>query len=222
MMKMTKTLAALTVTMVTTMAATMVAIPAVAHEVWVERDASGPARIYLGEPAEVVPEAGDPEFHHLQKPQIVQSGNKPIAFLRRANHIEAAVPGNGDVRVRDDSVFAPWKSGEKMQGAIFYARAGRSEAAGNLDLELVPVAANADRFTLLFRGKPVPDAKLTVITPDHWQKAIVTDANGGADIPALGTGRYIVGASHTEDGPAKLGGQDVGSIMHISTLTFVR
>jgi hypothetical protein len=29
-------------------------LPAAAHEIWVERDAHGPARIYLGEPAEVV------------------------------------------------------------------------------------------------------------------------------------------------------------------------
>ncbi len=211
-----------TMKILTALAATMATIPAVAHEIWVERDASGPARIYLGEPAEAVPEAGDPEFHHLQKPQAIQSDDKPIAFVRRANHIEATVPGSGDVRVRDDSVFAPWKSGEKMQGAIFYARAGRSETAAKLDLELVPAAANADRFTLLFRGKPVPAAKLTVITPDRWQKAFFTDANGGVEIPKLGAGRYIVGASHTEEGPAKLGGQDVASVVHISTLTFVR
>lgn len=211
-----------TMTMLTALAATMAALPAAAHEVWVERDAGGPARIYLGEPAEIVPEAGDPEFHHLQKPQVVQNDSTPIALVRRTNHIEAAMPGSGDVRVRDDSVFAPWKSGEKMQGAIFYARAGRNETAAKLDLELVPVTANADRFTLLFRGKPVPAAKLTIITPDRWQKAFVTDAKGGVEIPTLGAGRYIVGASHTEEAPAKLGGQDVASVVHISTLTFVR
>jgi uncharacterized GH25 family protein len=200
-------------------AALLIAGPAAAHEVWVEHDGKGPARIYLGEPNEAVPANGDPEWHHLQKPQLVGATG---ALTRRANHIEAAVSGTGDVRVRDDAVFAPWQSGEARQGAIFYARAGRSETSHKLDLELVPVAANSDQFTLMFRGKPLADAKLSIVTPDRWQKGFVTDAQGRVTVPQLGKGRYLVSASHTEAVPAKLGGQDVASVMHISTLTFVR
>ena len=33
-------------------AALILAAPAAAHEIWVERDGNGPARIYLGEPAQ--------------------------------------------------------------------------------------------------------------------------------------------------------------------------
>jgi hypothetical protein len=36
-----------------TTAAALLALPAAAHEVWIERDAAGPARVYLGEPADV-------------------------------------------------------------------------------------------------------------------------------------------------------------------------
>lgn len=201
------------------MLAVLLAAPAAAHEVWVERDAGGPARIYLGEPAEEVPATGDPEFHRLQKPQLLGAA---AALTRRADHIEAAVRGNGDVRVRDDAVFAPWQAGDGKQGAIFYARAGRSEPRAAMDLELVPVAAGADRFTLMFRGTPLPGAKVTVITPDRWQKAFVTDARGQIEVPQQGPRRYILSASHTETKPARLGGQDVTSVMHVSTLTFVR
>ena len=200
-------------------AALLIAAPAAAHEVWVEHDGKGPARIYLGEPNEAVPANGDAEWHHLQKPQLVGT---TATLTRRANHIEAAVSGTGDVRVRDDAVFAPWQSGDAKQGAIFYARAGRSDTSHKLDLELVPVAANSDQFTLMFRGKPLADAKLSVVTPDRWQKGFVTDGQGRITVPQLGAGRYLVSASHTEAVPAKLGGQDVASVMHISTLTFVR
>ena len=200
-------------------AAMLIAAPVAAHEIWVEHDGKGPARIYLGEPNEAVPANGDPEFPKLQKPQLVGA---TATLTLRANHIEAAVPGTGDVRVRDDAVFEPWQSGDAKQGAIFYARAGRSETSHKLDLELVPVAANSDKFTLFFRGKPLADAKVTVITPDRWQKAFTTDAQGRIDAPQLGKGRYLLSASHTETAPAKLGGQDVASVMHISTLTFVR
>ena len=200
-------------------AAMLIAAPVAAHEIWVEHDGKGPARIYLGEPNEAVPANGDPEFPKLQKPQLVGT---TATLTRRANHIEAAVPATGDVRVRDDAVFEPWQSGDAKQGAIFYARAGRSETSHKLDLELVPVAANSDKFTLMFRGKPLADAKVTIITPDRWQKAFATDAAGRIDAPQLGKGRYLLSASHTEAAPAKLGGQDVASVMHISTLTFVR
>jgi uncharacterized GH25 family protein len=199
--------------------AMLAAAPVAAHEVWVEQDGKGPARIYLGEPHEAVPAAGDPEFPKLQKPQLVGATG---ALTRRANHIEAAVSSAGDVRVRDDAVFEPWQSGTAKQGAIFYARAGRTETSHKMDLELVPVAANSDQFTLLFRGKPLADAKLTIISPDRWQKVFATDAAGKITVPTLGKGRYLVSASHTEEAPAKLGGQDVASVMHISTLTFVR
>ena len=200
-------------------AAMLIAAPAAAHEVWVERDGTGPARIYLGEPNEAVPANGDPEFPRLQAPRLVGGTG---ALTRRANHIEAAVEGTVDVRVRDDAVFAPWAAGEGRQGAIFYARAGRAETGHGLDLELVPVAANGDTFTLLFRGKPVPAAKLSIVTPDRWQKGFVTDAGGRITVPRLGRGRYLVSAAHVENAPAKLGGQDVTSVMHVSTLTFVR
>ncbi|MDG2533436.1 DUF4198 domain-containing protein [Sphingomonas sp. HITSZ_GF] len=200
-------------------AAMLIAAPAAAHEVWVEKDAKGPARIYLGEPHEAVPANGDPEFPKLQKPQLVGATG---ALTRRANHIEAAVAGTGDVRVRDDAVFEPWAAGEGKQGAIFYARAGRAETMHQLDLELVPVAANSDSFTLMFRGKPLADAKIMIVTPDRWQKSFATDAQGRITVPSLGAGRYLVSASHTENAPARLGGQDVASVMHISTLTFVR
>src|SRR3546814_15813238 len=82
-----------------------------AHEVWVERDAAGPARIYLGEPADPVPAAGDPEFSKLTAPRLIGAeAPKPVALVRRANHIEAAVPGTGDVRVTDGNVLAPWEA----------------------------------------------------------------------------------------------------------------
>ncbi|PZU59637.1 MAG: nickel uptake transporter family protein [Sphingobium sp.] len=194
-----------------------------AHEVWVERDAQGPARVYLGEPAEAVPEGGDPEFHRLQKPVVfLDDPAKAVSLVRRTNHLEADAPGKGDVRVRDDAVFDPWKEGETTQGAIFYARAGRSETRNVLDLELVPVSANADTMTLMFKGKPLADTAVTVISPDRWQKSFKTDAAGVVTVPSLGAGRYILGASHKEAAPGTVAGKPVAAIVHISTLTFVR
>lgn len=199
------------------------ASPATAHEVWVERDPTGPARIYLGEPADPVPEAGDPEFSKLTAPRLEGvDAAKPAALVRRANHIEAAVTGTGDVRLTDDNVFAPWEAeGGKWEGVIYYARAGRAETRSALDLEIVPTAAGANSFTVHWLGKPLPGAKVTVINADRWQKNFAADDQGRIDVPVTGTGRYLLSTSHEVEGARKLGGKSVAKTHHISTLTFV-
>nr|MBA4769295.1 DUF4198 domain-containing protein [Sphingobium sp.] len=196
-----------------------VAPSAQAHEVWVERDTSGPARIYLGEPAEAMPEGGDPEFAKLKAPRLVPAAHAPQ--IRKVGYIEVAVPA-GDVRLIDDSVFDPWGEEGKKEGVIYYARAGRSETRAALPMEIVPVSPNADSFVLLRDGKPLPAAKLTVISPDKWSKVMATDAQGRVAVPLKEKGRYILSASHEQKGDLSLGKAKVATIYHISTLTFVR
>ncbi|UIJ44332.1 DUF4198 domain-containing protein [Sphingomonas cannabina] len=200
-----------------------VAAPAAAHEVWIERDATGPARIYLGEPAQPVPDGGDPEFHRLKAPLVfLADPARPLATTRRTDHLEAAPGGVGDVRARDDNVFEPWASDGVQQGAIFYARAGRSETEARLDLELVPVTPGADRFTVRFRGQPLPGATVNVITPGRWQKAFKADGDGRVDVPDMGAGRYILGVTHGETKAGTVAGKPVAKLMHVSTLSFLR
>jgi len=197
--------------------------PAMAHEVWIERDGNAPARIYLGEPAEAVPESGDPEFPKLKTPTLfTDSRDRPAALLRRANHIEAAVTAPGDVRLVDDNVFEPWAGEDgKLQGVVYHARAGRTETRHALDLEIVPLAANGDSFTVLWQGTPLPGAKLTIIDPDRWTKAYVADDKGVITAPARGKGRYLLSTTHDVEGERNLGGKTVASTVHVSTLTYV-
>ena len=189
-----------------------------AHEIWVERDGTGPARIYLGEPAEALPEGGDPEFAKLKAPKIVPASK--AAQVRKTGYIEVAAPA-GDVRVIDDTVFEPWGEEGKKEGVIYYARAGRTQAKAGLPLEIVPTAANADSFTLVRDGKPVPAAKLTVISPDKWSKAFITDAQGRVALPIKDKGRYILSATQEEKGDLTLANQKVATLYHMATLTFV-
>lgn len=213
---MRKTFAAL-------MAFSMLAAPAAAHEVWIERDASGPARIYLGEPADIVPEAGDPEFHKLKSPALFQADRSRTApLVRRTNHIEAAVSGAGDVRLTDDNVFAPWEGeGGKWEAVVYYARAGRTDTKTILALEIAPTAANADSFTVNWQGKPLPGTKVIVVNADRWQKSFTADAEGRVSVPVTGPGRYLLSVSHDVAGARTLGGKTVAKTIHVSTLTFI-
>lgn len=193
-------------------------IVAQAHEVWIERDGSDPARIYLGEPADVQPEGGDPEFHHLKAPKLVPASTAEL--VRKTGYIEVAAPA-GDVRAIDDAVFAPWGEEGKKEGVIYYARAGRTETTAALPLELVPTVANGSAFTLIKDGKPVAGAEITVVSPDKWTKELKTDASGVVVVPAKGKGRYILVANQKEEGDLETAGVKVKAIHRISTTTFV-
>jgi hypothetical protein len=189
-----------------------------AHEVWIERDGTGPARIYLGEPAMDMPEGGDPEFGNLKAPKLVGGGSAPM--VRKAGYLEVAVPA-GDVRAQDDAVFKPWGPDDKKEGIVYYARAGRSDARAVMPFEIAPVSAGSSQFKLVRDGKPVADADVTVISPDKWSKSLKTGKDGTLTVPVRGKGRYLLSASHKEEGAFDTSGGKVAVLYHTATTTFV-
>lgn len=197
------------------------AAPAMAHEVWIEQDATGPTRIYLGEPHEETVDVGEHGIAHFKPVVFTADSKRPAALTHRTDHVEAAATGAGDVRAFDDTAFKPWTDEDIRQGAKFHARAGRSETIGKLDFELVPTVPDADSFTVMFLGKPLADADVTIVTPDKWRKSIKADANGVIAVPDKGKGRYIVAASTQEDGRHMINGEPVARVHHVTTITYV-
>lgn len=197
------------------------ALSAQAHEIWIERDGSGPVRVYFGEPAEDAPAAGDDELKRVVAPRIFGASGKAAAPTREGDHLVAALAGEGDAWLADDAVFEPWQGeGGTYEAVSYYARAGRQSTAAKLDFELVPNRPGSDVLTVLYRGKPLADAEVTVIDPRKWSKQLKSDAQGQVTLPALADGRHIVVASHKEAVQRQIAGKDVGTIHHISTLTF--
>jgi len=189
-----------------------------AHEVWVERDGAGPARIYLGEPADAQPPGGDPEFANLKTPRVLSKAGATL--VRKAGFLEAALPA-GDVRVWDDDVFAPWGDPDKQEGIIYYARAGRAEARARLPFEIAPVTPNGTRFVVTRDGKPVPNTKVTIVSPTRVATEAVTDARGGVT-PVLGEkGRYLLSAAAKDATAYTLPRGAVTTVHRVTTTTFV-
>ena len=189
-----------------------------AHEVWIERDATGPARIYLGEPADPLPAGGDPEFANLKAPKLLPA-NKAVQ-VRKAGFIEVAAPA-GDVRAWDDNVFAPWGDEGKKEGITYYARAGRSEARAAMPFEIAPKTANGSDFVVSRNGQPAADTEVTVISPDKWTKKLKTDATGAISVPVRGSGRYLLSASAKSDGGKSASGAPLAVLHEITTTTFL-
>ncbi len=200
-------------------AALALCLPATAHahEIWIERDGTGPARIYLGEPGEPMPAGGDPEFAKLKAPRIL--AHPDAVLTRRAGFLETKLPP-GDVRAWDDTVFAPWGPDGKKEGVVYYARAGRAETQARLPYELAPVTANGSRFVLTRDGKPLSDVAVALYAPDRSKTDLKTDAAGIVETGVAKRGRYLLVASVKEAGPVSLPGGVVQTVYRITTTSY--
>jgi hypothetical protein len=205
-------------------AALMIASQANAHEVWLEQDASGPTRVFLGEPDYPAPPGGDEEFPRLKAPVVFRSDPaKAATLVRRADHLEADVPGTGDIRLRDAAIFDPVRSEDGTYSArIYYARAGRAEARAALDFEIVPQQSGANNFKIMFKGAPASREGVRIIRPDRWLKNIKSDDAGRFTVSTELGGRYLIYVDHDEKTDALQGTMRVSKITHVATLTFVQ
>ncbi|MCC4610674.1 DUF4198 domain-containing protein [Xanthomonas campestris pv. esculenti] len=197
-------------------------LSAQAHEIWIERDGSGPVRIFFGEPAQETLDHGQDEIKRVVKPNVFGAAGKAGALQRGSEFLTAPLSGAGDAWLSDDSVFEPWK-GEAggFETVSYYARAGRATPSAKLDLELVPTTANGSTLTVLYRNKPLPKAEVTVIDPQKWQKTLTSDAKGQVTLPKLRPGRHILVVNNKEPVKREIAGKQVTLVHHISTLTFV-
>jgi hypothetical protein len=195
-----------------------------AHFVWLERDGDGPARAYFGEWVDDIRENTGGLLDRFKAPRaFLGTSNDALPIKRNDNNLEINVKGRGDVRFVDSSV-PPREDKEKggVTKTIYYAKAGRSEAAAKLDLELVPTQANGKTFILLFFGAPLAKAELTIIGPSKWEKPLVTDDQGRITLPTPWAGRYVLEITYFDEKPGGSGEEKFSRTRHISSLSFVQ
>lgn len=195
----------------------MTPVAAQAHEVWIERDGDGPARIYLGEPGEALPAGGDPEFANLKAPKLIGAPATPQ--VRKAGYIEVAAPP-GDVRAWDDNVFAPWGPEGKKEGVTYSARAGRAEAMPAMPFEIAPRTPVGDAFIVTRRGRPVADLEVKLIGPDKSSRTLRTNAAGMINTAPLSAGRHLLVAAAKDTGQIA-SGASLAVHHQITTTSFV-
>lgn len=200
------------------------ALPAHAHELWLERDGGGPVKVFLGEPDQNVIEKGETISALAPTTRIITKDSaKQVALSVENDHLEAKVDGNDDVRAVNDQVWKPWENDKgELTAALMHARWGRTETQGQMDLELVPEKANGDRFTLMFKGQPLADNDVMLITPKNKAQQLKTDNKGLVELSLDAPGRYILAAGHeiAANGQS-VAGQKVDRLYHGTTTSFV-
>lgn len=193
-----------------------------AHYVWLERDATGSVRAYFGEWENDKLEKTGAVLDRIATP-VAHLGNagKPLKIERRTDHLEINATGNDDVLLVEAGL-APRE--DKQAGGktktVFHAKTGRGSTRAQLDLDLVPVAAGANQFTLMFRGAPLAKTEITVFGPPKWEKAFKTDDNGKVTIATPWSGQYVIEFTHIEQESGTAGAEKYDRLRHVSTLTF--
>jgi hypothetical protein len=93
---------------------------------------------------------------------------------------------------------------------------------GKLDLEIVPVKAHDNTFTVLFAGSPLQKTQVTMAGPPRWEKRLTTDDQGRFTAPTPWAGHYVLEVVYFEEKPGGSGSEKFHRTRHISSLSFVQ
>ncbi len=194
----------------------LLATSAQAHCLWLERTATGPAA-FFGEWSDNIRETQDGYLKIIAAPRAFAPDGTTLAVTPKSDRLSlAAAPATGDLRLA--AHYRPEK-GETF--VRYHARLGRTDAQpARLDLELVPVAAASNTFTLVFQGKPLPAAEVTLFSTPGWSRKFKTGADGRVTVETPWPGTYVIEVVHLDKTPGEHEGRAHQSVRHVSTILF--
>lgn len=203
-----------------------------AHQIWIEQDAKG-AKVYFGEFGENLREASPGLLDKFGSPSArTQSGNgeEVVPLVKEANaFVLSKRVGKGEAIVVEDAAYPiiEWKEGGKnMRNA--WTPAARfvpdfAERAPKLTLDVLPTG-KAGELRVVFRGRPLAEAKVELVTPSGWMREGHTNEQGNVTFPLPWRGTYVVLVHHEEGKPGKrssaAGEQGYDTASFATTLSF--
>jgi hypothetical protein len=201
------------------------AAPASAHHVWLEPD-GGATRLYFGEFGENLREASPGALDRLQ-PQarlVGSGGEKALKVEKSANGFAiAGTASASDGLVAEDVRFPVFT--RKDGSRSIYGPAARLAAEGAtyapvLTLDVVPVGN--DTYRVVFKGKPLAKAKVSVLTSAGWQRELSTAEDGGIKVSLPWRSTYVLEVHHNDQTPGKRGEDSYDVMNYVTSLTVVR
>lgn len=191
-----------------------------AHYIWLERADETSARAYYGYWHRGIHEKTGDKLDDIKATGILPADIAGASY-RRDDHIEITTKAPGDVGLVEETGLRRARIGTEVTRAVALARAGRSQANSLVDLDLVPMVPDGNRFALQFQGSPLADTEITVYDPDRQEQKLTTNALGQVQILTPKAGQYLVRASHTHEQPGETAeGEHYDRTRYGLTLTF--
>lgn len=200
-----------------------------AHYLWLETDGAE-ARVYYGEAEADLREKSPGKLDNMNVPRVVAvpaaGPAAPLPVSRSAGYFAVAgadsaaslLAAEESAGIRDLA-----KYGLGMAKSNYYARYGLphgQEVETGLVLDVAGRAPN--QLTVLYRGRPLKDAKVEVIAPNTWVQEHKTDAQGSVAINTPWRGRYVVHVLHIDPTPGSFEGKRYDSLRNHFTYSFVK
>ena len=175
-----------------------VAGSALAHAVWLERDAKG-VNLYYGEYDEAKREPSPGRLDDVGAPHVFVN-DSPVVGQKGANAWRyAAASKVAEVRaeVLENPVRDWRKQGIGIVKPLFYARYAESANAQKpvAELDMVPTGKSGE-FQLFLKGQALPGIKVVIVAPNGWMREAKTNADGRIEAEMPWRGVYVLEATH--------------------------
>ncbi len=206
-----------------------------AHQIWIEQPAGQPASIRFGEFGENLREVSPGLLDKFVAPTatlISASGEKTANVTKTGNGFQVPFTlGERDTLVAEDAKYPlhTGKRGDKEFTNRYYPAArwvsDFTAQQPKLTLDLVP-AGQPGAFKAYYQGKPLPKAKVELVTQSGWAKEARTDEQGLVTFDMPWKGMYVAELSHSDPSGGERQGvngvEKYTAASYVTSVTYVK
>ena len=196
-----------------------------AHSVWLEDTPEGKLVLHFGEPGEDL-EKSPGHLDEMDYPVIWTPGadGKPSLYKveKKSDHYAILGAAAGQVALADTGYAVLAAKDKPGRKPFFYARwhVAGAVAAPAMNFDIVPTG-EPGTVRVYFRGKPLPEVKITLRPPKGEDKQLVADKDGVAHFETTGPGLYLMTCAHQrEPVPGFAGGLSYEMASHNCSLAW--
>ena len=204
-----------------------------AHHVWIEQEGNQ-ATLYFGEYAGNLREVSPGRLDRFVKPsvqKISSDGSETLTVVKTTNGFTfSSVAGKGESLVAQDAFYpiTDSKDGATTFRSLYVPAArlvvDTAKQEPKLTLDLVPTGkqdANGLEVQAIYKGKPLPKAKVEVIAASGWGKQLRADDEGKLMLKMPWKGSYVLELKHA-DGAGERGAEKYERASYVTSLTVMQ
>jgi uncharacterized GH25 family protein len=198
-----------------------------AHALWLEPDAEG-YQLYFGEFGENLREGSPGLLDRFEPVPAAKAfggaGDTPLKAEKKPTSFQFTGAADGATSVvAEQARVTERKQNDKVVRTLgrYSARyvADFGERKPIIPLDIVPTGTPG-RFKVFYDGKPLPKAKVEVVTEFGWTRELKTDDAGGIEVGLPWKGTYAIEVAVADGTPGTHGSQPYDGMRFVTMLTF--